>query len=770
MQRRINLDQTQRGVVSGIPGILRIPGMLPPQFRVAASIVLTALASALALLLASATTLAAPPPLPATFYGTAYLDGAPVPAGTAITAWIDGVQYAATSAFAEGAERVYRMEVPADDPATPAIDGGRPGDTIIFQIAGYEADQSAFWESSGFSRLDLTATTGPDLVVTGINLNGVETDPQTLLVGGTGKATIQNRGNLDVTAGTAITLTFFEDRNGDGVYSAAQDNTLGQATYTAGLTVSATAEVPALVTGEVLFRDNLVYVFVDSANAIKERDESNNVNNSGTRCEYRPPVGQFHPRLEWAWTSTSVESASLNVMMTPGVMDLNDDGIPDIVFGSTSSKGGGYIEIGVLRALSGKDGTELFTVTDPALSVNTGSSIALGDIDLDRKPEIIASDSSGSYLLAFEHDGAFKWRSANIELINWGSPAIADLDQDGVPEIVIGRQVLNNDGSVRWTGNAGRGTQLDIGALSLAADVNLDRLLEVVAGNTLYSASGDALWQIPTNDGYNAIGNFDDDRYSEIVLVSGGTIYLIEHDGMVKWGPNSIPGGGYSGAPTVADFDGDGQAEIGIAGGSSYSVFETDGSPKWSSITQDLSSGVTGASVFDFEGDGASEVVYRDEVKLRVYRGTDGAVLFEIPMSSCTWYEYPLVVDVDADANAEFVVVANNNCEYGIQQGVYVYGDANDTWVPTRSIWNQHTYHITNVNDDGTIPQFETPQLADPQHLPLPGRARTLPRARPHRVAAAVRLRRPAGLAAHHRAHRQRRGAPGGRGRAGGLL
>jgi uncharacterized repeat protein (TIGR01451 family) len=29
--------------------------------------------------------------------------------------------------------------------------------------------------------------------------------------------------------------------------------------------------------------------------------------------------------------------------------------------------------------------------------------------------------------------------------------------------------------------------------------------------------------------------------------------------------------------------------------------------------------------------------------------------------------------------------------------------------VPTRKIWNQHTYHITNVNDDGTIPQFETP-------------------------------------------------------------
>lgn len=27
--------------------------------------------------------------------------------------------------------------------------------------------------------------------------------------------------------------------------------------------------------------------------------------------------------------------------------------------------------------------------------------------------------------------------------------------------------------------------------------------------------------------------------------------------------------------------------------------------------------------------------------------------------------------------------------------------------MPTRQIWNQHSYHITNVNDDGTIPRFE---------------------------------------------------------------
>ena len=40
---------------------------------------------------------------------------------------------------------------------------------------------------------------------------------------------------------------------------------------------------------------------------------------------------------------------------------------------------------------------------------------------------------------------------------------------------------------------------------------------------------------------------------------------------------------------------------------------------------------------------------------------------------------------------------------------VQVIRDAEDRWVPTRRIWNQHTYHVTNVREDGTIPQFEQP-------------------------------------------------------------
>jgi hypothetical protein len=386
-----------------------------------------------------------------------------------------------------------------------------------------------------------------------------------------------------------------------------------------------------------------------------------------------------------------VEPNALNIMGTPSVIDLDKDGTPDVVFGATPSTGGGLVEVGFLRALNGNDGTEMFTVTDASLRINTAASIAVGDIDLDSFPEIVACDASGSRLIVFEHDGSFKWRSPLLEAINWGAPSIADMDQDGVPEIIVGRQVLNNVGNILWTGTGGRGSQSNVGPLSLVSDIDLDGSPEVVAGNTAYSSAGSIEWLAPVPDGSAAVGNFDADNFAEVVLVSSGVVRLLEHDGTVKWGPVPIPGGGAGGPPTVADFDSDGEPEIGVAGAVRYAVFETDGSLKWSAVVQDSSSNRTGSSVFDFEDDGSAEVVYSDELRLWVFRGTDGAVLFQTNLSSCTWHEYPLVADVDGDDRAEILAVANNNCGFGPQRGIFVYGAADNDWVLTRQIWNQHT-------------------------------------------------------------------------------
>ena len=38
-------------------------------------------------------------------------------------------------------------------------------------------------------------------------------------------------------------------------------------------------------------------------------------------------------------------------------------------------------------------------------------------------------------------------------------------------------------------------------------------------------------------------------------------------------------------------------------------------------------------------------------------------------------------------------------------QGIRVYKDAKDRWVRSRTIWNQHAYAVTHVNEDGTVPK-----------------------------------------------------------------
>ncbi len=71
-------------------------------------------------------------------------------------------------------------------------------------------------------------------------------------------------------------------------------------------------------------------------------------------------------------------------------------------------------------------------------------------------------------------------------------------------------------------------------------------------------------------------------------------------------------------------------------------------------------------------------------------------------------FERPVAV-IDNDGSAEIVVVSNEYLEEPPSPTVQVIRDKMDRWIQARRIWNQHTYHVTNVREDGTIPQFEPP-------------------------------------------------------------
>lgn len=424
-------------------------------------------------------------------------------------------------------------------------------------------------------------------------------------------------------------------------------------------------------------------------------------------CYVEASVGTFNPVLKWRKTSWSADPTSNNVMMAPIVVSLNDDNgdglinqddVPDIVVITYASS------YGTLRAMSGADGSELWNVVGQQLQL-TGA-VAAGDIDGDGIVEIIAPTSN--QLKAFENDGSLKWTSASLAGHMYGTsdaPAIADLDGDGSPEVLVGKAILRADGTTRATGSQGMaGVSGNVGTVVTAADLDGDGTQEVVVGNAAYRPDGTSVFSNGQPDGYVAVADFDLDGQAEIVVVNSGVVRVQSNTGTVIWTATvSGASSGYGGPPTVADFDGDGYPEVGVAARSNYTVFDTDGRKLWERTTQDASSGNTGSAVFDFEGDGVAEAVYADETKLWVFDGPDGRVKLEsTEHSNATWTEYPTIADVDADGHAE-IVVANTNYTTG-HTGIYVFGDRDNTWRSGRKIWNQHSYSITNINDDGTIP------------------------------------------------------------------
>lgn len=424
-------------------------------------------------------------------------------------------------------------------------------------------------------------------------------------------------------------------------------------------------------------------------------------------CGFEREPGTFEPEVEWRWEGSSLAPGYDDPMMMPAVGDVDGDGMPEIVLTTFADRA--YTGAGALILLSGDGSGEEAAWTSIGGHAPYGSAgIALGDLDADGVPEIVTI-STELRVIALHADGSLVWASEPLtaDLKGYTHPAIADLDGDGLAEVIAGSAVLDHEGVVVGQGALGWGGE---SAFSVVADLDVDGQQEVIAGNAAYRRDGSSIWErSDIEDGWPAVGDFDGDGQGEVVSVRGdsATVTLLDTDGGTIWGPNSVPGGG-GGPPTVADFDGDGQPEIGVAGATYYTVFDTDGSVLWSAPTQDASSARTGSSVFDFEGDGRSEVVYADELTLWIYDGATGEVLLSWEdHASWTLMEYPVIVDVDADGQSEIVFMSNDGIYEG-WQGITVVGDLAESWAPTTPTWNQHGYHITNVEDDLSIPANPT--------------------------------------------------------------
>jgi uncharacterized repeat protein (TIGR02543 family)/uncharacterized repeat protein (TIGR01451 family) len=382
--------------------------------------------------------------------------------------------------------------------------------------------------------------------------------------------------------------------------------------------------------------------------------------------------------------------------------------------------------------------------------------------------------SPNKHLYAYNENGGLHWESdqpylTNVNPNNITAPhvgtilGIADFSNDGKPEVYVGNQIFSlitgkklcGIGTSNENNNHAGVLYPTLGYSPAVADIDGDGAPEIIAGRHIYKVNitnhddqfGNTITHLTdmeltetlsgAGDGATQVADIDNDGQLEVVVISrtaanditayvwkplpGGQSYIMGH--------YHLSVGQHYSIPMIGDIDGksDGCLEI---------VFITDGgtpmhmhalkfnpsgtrgnqiSLKWQLDHTD-NSGDTGATLFDFNQDGISEIVYRDENKLRIFNGvadaTPTARTTFTNVLSGTLREYPVIADIDDDGQAEIIVTgwdghdhSVNSRPAGIQNGyLRVFKSYGTAWAPARKVWNQYGYNAVQVNNDLTIP------------------------------------------------------------------
>lgn len=509
------------------------------------------------------------------------------------------------------------------------------------------------------------------------------------------------------------------------------------------------------------------------------------VRGNGTDDEL-PPCPQptsFTPEALWEWDGDGQAPASRQTWSTPLVSRLQDDNgdgmvtradTPRVVFISfdpddapeyltAGGISGSEEQVndpvpGVLRAVDGASGQEVWTNIDQAARLNSSVTPGLMDLDGDGCVEIIGQKwvllpgveaipngpkVHGKFargnLLAFDCTGRVKWESQEWtrdpnELEDGGGVTVGDVDGDGFGEVAVGDHLYDHNGRLLWRGGRGTGSA-GHGPTSVLVDVDGVPGLELVAGATAYRANGTILWDNLDNvsfDGHPAVADLDGNGTNEVVFRSGELAVFDGATGAIRFGPinpptrmamgpecepapagseeedpcNIIPNN-----PALLDVDGDGDLEIAVASQEILIVYQHTLTEVWRATIWD-GTGASGPAGFDFEADGTQNVVYADEGDLWSY-GPTGSPVYDADRQSVTMFEYTPIADIDNDGHAN-LLAGSNEPMFDTAQGLDAWQNGGTRWAQARGIWNQHAYVEEIVSELGAPVWNDGP-------TPLPG-------------------------------------------------
>ena len=310
-------------------------------------------------------------------------------------------------------------------------------------------------------------------------------------------------------------------------------------------------------------------------------------------CTYEPEASgmPFSATVEWSMTQALVDPSSgsaipaylfvdegshTGVFQAPAVgqaTDDNGDGVIDdgdtpdiaILMGDEFDSSSADAERSSLRLISG-DGTQVHdtvlwsTWEGQQLSPYIFAGVAMADIDADGLTEIItlvmdedgrtdgADASCMPAVYEVSKSGVLSLESVSDDPI-WchsHAPALADLDADGVVEVIFGDAAYDGrDLALLWEGGEGAAWYnawvvglegyWNSGYHSFAYDMDGDGLnLEVVAGSSVYNSDGSTYCTLGSGstdamDGYPAVADMvGNDGNPEIVLTGNQYVTLFK--------------------------------------------------------------------------------------------------------------------------------------------------------------------------------------------------------------------------------------------------
>lgn len=330
-------------------------------------------------------------------------------------------------------------------------------------------------------------------------------------------------------------------------------------------------------------------------------------------------IAQF-PNIKWDYFTGAPAFGSA------AAADLDEDGFYEIVFTT-------YTNDGRAHCLNAEDGSPKWV-----FDIGGCGDVApiIYDVNNDGQEEVIINGSCNPTLFCINgQTGALLWSAYSGG--GDSSPTIADMDGDGIPEILFcnfsGEIRIHNgmDGSLKKSIQADP-FQAPVQTAPAIVDVNNDGQLDIIVSN-YWNNDGLYTWAFDYATGDKIWTHHTDDSDAEFHAYHGGAVADIDNDGLLEY-------------------------VIGSWSGRVQAINVEDGSERWTALVKE--SNFSAITIADLDEDGELEVIFNNndwvtsDERIRILSGMDGTQEWSYPINFSS-FRGMSITDIDGNGHLDLV-------------------------------------------------------------------------------------------------------------------